>query len=167
MTFHEIEVRAIDGRARKLAEYRGKTLLVVNVASRCGFTPQYRGLETLYRTYRDDGFLVLGFPCDQFGNQEPGDESEILRFCETNYDVTFPLFAKIDVNGSRQHPLYTFLKSRRRGILGLRRIQWNFTKFLVDGEGRVLRRYAPAATPEEIGEDLEKLLRSARSVPEA
>ena len=144
----------IDGETRSLADYRGKTLLIVNVASKCGFTPQYEGLEALYRQYRDQGLVVLGFPCDQFGHQEPGDEAEIRTFCSTNYDVTFPLFAKIDVNGANAHPLYQHLKRAAKGILGSEAIKWNFTKFLVDKAGRVVKRYAPAETPAAIGKDL-------------
>lgn len=163
MSLYDFEVKTIDGRDCSMAEFRGKTLLIVNVASRCGFTPQYRGLEALYRKYRDRGFAVLGFPCDQFAHQEPGDEAEIRKFCALNYDISFPLFAKIRVNGPGTHPLYRWLKSSRRGFLGTARIKWNFTKFLVDGEGRVLKRYAPMVTPEQIEPDLEKgLLTQAR-----
>ncbi len=159
MTMYDIEVRTIEGRTHRMDVYRGTTLLVVNVAGRCGYTPQYRGLEALYRTYRDLGFAVLGFPCDQFGGQEPGDEAAIRTFCTANYDVTFPLFAKIEVNGPNEHPLYAYLKSRKRGLLSTRAIRWNFTKFLVDGRGEVVRRYASARVPEEIGEDLEARFR--------
>jgi glutathione peroxidase len=155
---HGFTVTTIEGQRRSLAHYRGKVLLIVNVASRCGFTPQYAGLEALYRRYRDRGFAVLGFPCDQFGHQEPGDEAEIRQFCSLNYDVTFPLFAKIEVNGPGADPLWAFLKKERPGLLGSGAIKWNFTKFLVGRDGEVLRRYAPADTPEQIGRDLEPLL---------
>ena len=157
MTIYDIEVTTIDGRPQKLDAYRGKTLLIVNVASQCGFTPQYEGLEALYQQHRDKGFAVLGFPCNQFGHQEPGNEAEIQRFCSTTYNVTFPLFAKIDVNGSNAHPLYRHLKSEKKGLLGSEAIKWNFTKFLVGPDGAVLKRYAPTDTPQSIGADLESL----------
>ena len=155
----------IDGRERPLREFAGKALLIVNVASKCGFTPQYTGLEALWRKHRDESFAILGFPCDQFGHQEPGGEDEIKSFCSTNYDVTFPLFAKIEVNGSATHPLYRWLKGERAGILGTEAIKWNFTKFLVDAEGRVVKRYAPVDTPEKIDKDVAALLaRESRRV---
>ena len=138
--------------------YRGCVLLVVNVASRCGYTPQYAGLEALYRRYQDRGLVVLGFPCDQFGHQEPGNEEEIKNFCSLTYDVTFPLFAKIDVNGANAHPLYQWLKSQKPGVLGTEAIKWNFTKFLVDGKGAVVRRYGSADKPESIEADVVALL---------
>jgi glutathione peroxidase len=144
----------IDGQPRSLAEYAGKLALIVNVASRCGFTPQYAGLEQLWRDYRDRGLVVLGFPCDQFGHQEPGDEAQIRQFCSTTYDVTFPMFAKIDVNGADTHPLYRWLKAEQPGVLGTQAIKWNFTKFLVGRDGRVLERYAPTDAPASIGEDI-------------
>ena len=150
MTLYDIDVQTIDGRTQSMSAYRGKTLLIVNVASRCGYTPQYAGLEALYRKYRDEGLVVLGFPCNQFGGQEPGAEPEILEFCTATYGVTFPLFAKIDVNGSATHPLYRLLKKARRGLLGTARIKWNFTKFLVSPGGEVERRYAPSAAPDAI-----------------
>ena len=150
---YDYSVRDIDGNQRSLAEWRGKTLLIVNVASKCGFTPQYRGLETLWQDQRDLGLVVLGFPCDQFGHQEPGDEDEIKSFCSTQYDVTFPLFAKLEVNGDDADPLYKWLKSEGKGILGSESIKWNFTKFLVDTDGRVVKRYASTDTPEKIGKD--------------
>ena len=149
-SLYDIEVRTIDGETQRLAAFRGKTLLVVNVASRCGFTPQYTGLEALYRKYKDQGLVVLGFPCNQFGRQEPGNEAEIQQFCATTYDVTFPMFAKIDVNGPATHPLYQQLKSAQPGLLGTEGIKWNFTKFLVNGRGDVVARYAPSDTPEKI-----------------
>ncbi|HET6555072.1 MAG TPA: glutathione peroxidase [Dyella sp.] len=151
---YDFSARDIDGNERSLAEFRGKTLLIVNVASKCGFTPQYSGLETLWRADRDKGLVVLGFPCDQFGHQEPGDEAEIRNFCSTSYDVTFPMFAKVEVNGDGADPLYKWLKSEGKGILGSESIKWNFTKFLVDRDGQVVKRYAPTDTPEKIGKDL-------------
>jgi glutathione peroxidase len=153
-TAYDFSARDIDGNERSLGEWRGKVLLVVNVASKCGFTPQYEGLEKLWRAERDRGLVVLGFPCDQFGHQEPGDEAEIRNFCSTSYDVTFPLFAKIEVNGDGAHPLYKWLKSEGKGILGSESIKWNFTKFLVGRDGQVVRRYAPTDTPEKIAKDL-------------
>lgn len=149
----DIPVTTIDGRTETLDRYRGQVLLIVNVASECGFTPQYAGLEAMYRRHKDRGFAVLGFPCDQFGHQEPGTEAEISRFCSTTYDVTFPMFAKIEVNGPRTHPLYARLKSEAPGVLGTTAIKWNFTKFLVGRDGRVLARYAPRDTPESIEQD--------------
>ena len=155
---HDFSARAIDGVDRSLTDYKGKVLLIVNVASKCGFTPQYTGLEALQRKYADRGFAVLGFPCDQFGHQEPGNEEEIRNFCSLNYDVTFPMFAKIQVNGAGAHPLYEHLKSSAKGVLGTEGIKWNFTKFLVDREGRVVRRYAPTDKPESLAADIEALL---------
>ncbi len=158
MSLFDIEVETLEGEAGTLAPYRGRVLLVVNVASRCGFTPQYAGLEALYRAYRERGFTVLGFPCNQFGGQEPGDADEIRDFCSTRYTVSFPMFAKIEVNGPNAHPLYQYLKSAQPGLLGTEAIKWNFTKFLVGRDGGVLRRYAPNDTPEAIGRDLAPLL---------
>jgi glutathione peroxidase len=158
MGLYEFEAKTIEGRSELLEAYRGKVVLVVNVASQCGFTPQYAGLEALYRRLRDRGFEILGFPCDQFGHQEPGDEREIQSFCSTKYDVTFPMFAKIEVNGDGAHPVYQFLKSESPGILGTQAIKWNFTKFLVDRDGRVVERYGSIDTPEKIGKDVEALL---------
>jgi Glutathione peroxidase len=158
MNIYDIEVTTIDGLRKKMDEFRGKTLLVVNVASKCGFTPQYTGLQRLYDDYKEKGLVVLGFPCDQFGHQEPGNEEEIQNFCSTNYNVTFPMFAKINVNGSGTHPLYAHLKSEKKGLLGSESIKWNFTKFLVDSEGAVVRRYAPNDTPEKISEDVKAVL---------
>jgi glutathione peroxidase len=155
---YDFSARDIDGNERSLADYRGKTLLIVNVASKCGFTPQYTGLEALWQADRDKGLMVLGFPCDQFGHQEPGDEAEIRNFCSTTYDVSFPLFSKIEVNGDGTHPLYRWLKSEGKGILGSESIKWNFTKFLVDSNGQVVKRYAPTDTPEKIGKDLQSQL---------
>jgi len=144
------KMETIHEKPQSLCEYQGKVLLVVNTASECGYTPQYEGLEALYRKYKDRGLVVLGFPCNQFGHQEPGTEAEIQQFCSTTYDVTFPLFAKIDVNGPAAHPLYELLKSSRPGLLGTEAIKWNFTKFLVNGRGEVVARYAPSDTPEKI-----------------
>jgi glutathione peroxidase len=155
---HDFSARAIDGVDRSLGEYKGKVLLIVNVASKCGFTPQYTGLEALQRRFADRGFAVLGFPCDQFGHQEPGNEEEIRKFCSLNYDVTFPMFAKIEVNGAGAHPLYEHLKSSAKGVLGTEGIKWNFTKFLIDRDGRVVRRYAPTDKPESLVSDIEALL---------
>ncbi|HEX5960584.1 MAG TPA: glutathione peroxidase [Rhodanobacteraceae bacterium] len=157
-TIYDFEAHLLDGTPQKLDAYRGKLLLIVNVASKCGFTPQYEGLEALYRANRDRGFEILGFPCNQFGHQEPGDADAIRNFCSTNYEVTFPLFAKIDVNGAHAHPLYKFLKHAAPGVLGSEAVKWNFTKFLVDREGNVARRYASADAPEKIGKELAKVL---------
>jgi len=157
-TAYDFTAKTIDGVDQPLASYRGKPLLVVNVASKCGFTPQYAGLEALYRKFHERGLEVLAFPCDQFGHQEPGDESEIKSFCSTNYDVTFPLHAKIEVNGANAHPLYKWLKSEKAGVLGTEAIKWNFTKFLVDRAGKVVKRYAPSDTPEKIEKDLAAVL---------
>jgi glutathione peroxidase len=159
VTIYDFEVTTIDGVPQTLANYRGKVLLIVNVASKCGFTPQYAGLEALQRRHQDAGFAVLGFPCDQFGHQEPGSEEEIRNFCSLTYQVSFPMFAKIQVNGDQTHPLYKFLKSAQKGLLGSEGIKWNFTKFLVNREGTVVQRYAPTATPESIEKDLAALLR--------
>ena len=151
---YDVEVKTIDGENQTLASYEGKHLLIVNVASKCGFTPQYEGLEKLYRDFKDQGLVVLGFPCDQFGHQEPGDENEIKNFCSLNYNVTFPMFAKIEVNGPGTHPLYQHLKTSAKGILGSEAIKWNFTKFLVDPQGNVVKRYASATTPAVIEKDI-------------
>jgi glutathione peroxidase len=162
MPLYDIPVTTITGEQTTLEPYRGRVLLIVNVASKCGMTPQYEGLEALYRRFRDQGFAVLGFPCDQFGHQEPGDEADIAEFCRLNYDVTFPMFAKVEVNGPGTHPLYDLLKAAQPGLLGSEAIKWNFTKFLVDRDGTVLQRYAPKDTPEEIGRDVEQLLVNGR-----
>lgn len=155
-TVYDFSARDIDGNERSLGDWHGKTLLIVNVASKCGFTPQYKGLEALWRKHQGEGFAVLGFPCDQFGHQEPGDEAEIKQFCSTTYDVTFPMFAKIDVNGDHTHPLYQWLKKQAKGLLGSESIKWNFTKFLIDADGNVVKRYAPNDAPEKIEKDLSK-----------
>jgi len=154
----DIPLKTIEGEARKLADFAGQALLIVNVASQCGFTPQYAGLEALHRRFRERGFAVLGFPCDQFGHQEPGDEAAIQRFCTETYAVTFPMFAKIEVNGANAHPLFKALKQEAPGLLGLQGIKWNFTKFLVDRNHRVLRRYAPSDKPETLSGDIEAAL---------
>lgn len=161
MTIYDISVQDIALKPATLAAYRGSVLLVVNVASKCGFTPQYTGLEELQRKYHGKGFAVLGFPCDQFGHQEPGNEAEIQEFCKLTYDVSFPMFAKIDVNGTNTHPLYQFLKKQQPGILGTEGIKWNFTKFLVDKNGNVVKRYAPTDKPADIASDIEALLQQA------
>jgi glutathione peroxidase len=148
----------IDGQPRSLGEFRGKLLLIVNVASQCGFTPQYEGLETLWRDYGPRGLVVLGFPCDQFGHQEPGDEAQIRQFCSLNYDVTFPMFAKVEVNGDNAHPLWQWLKAEKGGFLGIGAIKWNFSKFLVGRDGRVLRRFAPNDKPGSLVADIEAAL---------
>lgn len=154
----DLEVRAADGGMARLDTWAGKVLLIVNTASKCGFTPQYEGLEDLHRQYAERGFAVLAFPCNQFGAQEPGSAEEIAAFCTTNYDVTFPIFAKIDVNGAKADPLFERLKTDAPGLLGSRAIKWNFTKFLIDRDGRTVRRYAPNTRPEDIARDIEALL---------
>jgi glutathione peroxidase len=158
MSIYDFEVRTIDGKSTTLGEHKGKVLLIVNVASRCGFTPQYEGLEALYQKHKDKGLVVLGFPCNQFGAQEPGDESTIQSFCSTQYGVSFPMFAKIDVNGSEAHALYSFLKKQEKGLLGTEAIKWNFTKFLVGRDGTVVARYAPQTTPEALDKEIARLL---------
>jgi glutathione peroxidase len=154
----EIPVESADGATSDLSPWRGQVLLIVNTASQCGFTPQYSGLESLWRSYRDRGFAVLAFPCNQFGAQEPGSNAEIADFCSTNYGVTFPVFAKTEVNGAGASPLFRHLKQAAPGVLGSEAIKWNFTKFLVDRDGKVVRRYAPNTRPEEIAPDIEALL---------
>lgn len=177
MTVHQFSVTTADGRTGSLADYKGHVLLIVNVASQCGFTPQYKGLESLYRATSDRGFEILGFPCDQFGGQEPGTDAEIQEFCSTTFDVTFPVFAKIDVNGPDAHPLFQYLREQAPGAfgpsagrlydhikasrpesLGTDEVKWNFTKFLVGSDGAVIRRYEPTVTPEEIHPDVAALL---------
>ena len=157
-TIHDFTAKAITGEDVSLSDYRGKVLLVVNTASKCGFTSQYEGLEKLHEEFAPRGFAVLGFPCNQFGAQEPGDEAQIAKFCSLTYNVTFPMFAKIDVNGAGAHPVYEFLKGEKAGLLGLEAIKWNFTKFLVDQQGRVVERYAPTTTPASLRRDIETLL---------
>ena len=155
---HEFKARAITGEEIPLDRYKGKALLIVNTASACGYTPQYAGLEALHKKYRDRGFAVLGFPCNQFGKQEPGSEAEIAAFCKKNYGVTFPMFAKVDVNGDQAHPLFDYLKKSLPGLLGTEPIKWNFTKFLIDKEGKPIERFAPATKPESIEKTVETLL---------
>ena len=154
---YEFHVKDINGKDVSLSDYKGKILLIVNVASKCGFTPQYKGLEQLYKDFNGE-VVILGFPCNQFGSQEPGDENEIKNFCSLNYDVTFPMFSKIDVNGKNADPLYDFLKSQKKGLLGTEAIKWNFTKFLIDRNGEVVERYAPTDSPEKIRNDLSRML---------
>jgi glutathione peroxidase len=155
---YDFTVEDIQGRQQKLDRYKDKVMLIVNVASKCGFTPQYKGLETIYEKMHNRGLEVLGFPCNQFGAQEPGSKEEIANFCELNYGVKFPMFAKIDVNGDHAAPLYQYLKKAKPGLLGSEAIKWNFTKFLVDRKGKVIERYAPNVEPEAIAGDIEKLL---------
>jgi glutathione peroxidase len=158
MTVYDYEATTLDGKPARLSDYKGKVLLVVNTASKCGFTPQYEGLEQLYKRYAERGLAVLGFPCNQFGEQEPGTATEIGAFCQKNYGVTFPMFEKIDVNGDSAHPLYQWLKHSAPGVLGSERIKWNFTKFLIDRSGQVKARYAPLTKPEQLAQDIESLL---------
>ncbi|MCS6944376.1 MAG: glutathione peroxidase [Sutterellaceae bacterium] len=159
-TVYDFSATTIDGRQQTLSVYQGKVLLIVNTASQCGFTPQHAGLQMLHERYADRGFAVLGFPCNQFGGQEPGDEAQIAQFCQTRYRVSFPLFAKVDVNGETAHPLFVYLKAAAPGLLGSEAIKWNFTKFLVDRSGRVVKRYAPQTDPLSIAPDIEALLAS-------
>jgi len=156
MSIYDIPLKTIEYKDTTLKEYRNRYMLIVNVASKCGFTKQYQGLEKLYKKYKDRNFVVLGFPCNQFASQEPGSESDIIRFCKINYDVTFPMFSKIDVNGDNTHQLYKYLKSEKTGLLGTQIIKWNFTKFLVNNKGKVIERFGPSTTPEEIDEYLTK-----------
>lgn len=158
MSLYDFELMTIDKEKTTLAPYKGKVLLIVNVASKCGFTYQYEGLEKLYKTYKDKGLVILGFPSNQFSNQEPGNEEEIKNFCSLTYDVTFPMFSKIDVNGENSHPLYVYLKKEQSGILGSESIKWNFTKFLVDKQGNVIERFAPTTAPESLEETIKGLL---------
>jgi glutathione peroxidase len=154
---YDFSAKALDGSDVNLSDYKGRVLLIVNTASKCGFTPQYSGLESLYRKFAPQGLTVLGFPCDQFGHQEPGDETEIKNFCSTKYDVSFPMFAKVEVNGAHAHPLWAYLKHEKSGLLG-GAIKWNFTKFLVARDGTVTGRYAPTTTPDGLAPEVEKLL---------
>ncbi|MEJ2814510.1 MULTISPECIES: glutathione peroxidase [unclassified Caulobacter] len=158
MSVYDYSAKTLDGQDASLADYRGQVLLIVNTASKCGFTPQYEGLEALYREYKDKGFTVLAFPCNQFGAQEPGNAEEIANFCSLTYDVTFPVLAKIDVNGPSAHPLYAYLKHEQKGLLGTEAIKWNFTKFLIGRDGEVVERFAPTTKPEDLKQAVEALL---------
>ena len=158
MSVYDYSAKTLDGQDVSLADYRGQVLLIVNTASKCGFTPQYEGLEALYKAYKDRGFTVLAFPCNQFGAQEPGDAAEIANFCSLTYDVSFPVMSKIDVNGADAHPLYKFLKKEQKGVLGTEAIKWNFTKFLIGRDGEVVERFAPTTKPEDLKAAIEALL---------
>lgn len=158
MSIYDFTAKKIDDKEISLSEYKGKVLLIVNTASKCGFTPQYEGLEALYEKYKDRGLMILGFPCNQFSEQEPGTNEEIANFCMVNYGVSFPMFAKIEVNGDNAHPLYKYLKKEASGIFGSESIKWNFTKFLIDRNGKVIDRYAPTTKPASIAKDIENLL---------
>jgi len=158
MSIYQHSVRTIDGKDTSLEDYKGKVLLIVNVASKCGFTPQYEGLEALYKEYADRGFAVLGFPCNQFGHQEPGTEADIQSFCSLTYDVSFPMFAKVDVNGPNAHPLYQALKAAQKGVLGSEGVKWNFTKFLINRDGEVVGRFGSIDKPESLKKKIEALL---------
>ncbi|QSX34258.1 glutathione peroxidase [Shewanella avicenniae] len=157
-SIYDVQVTDIQGKQQTMAQYQGKVLLIVNTASKCGFTPQYQELETLYNALQPKGLEILGFPCNQFGHQEPGSDSDISQFCQLNYGVSFPMFAKIDVNGANTHPLYQLLKREAKGLLGSQGIKWNFTKFLVDKEGHVIERYAPTTKPLQLKQTIEQLL---------
>ena len=157
-TVHDFPAQTINGESKSLGDYRGQVLLIVNVASQCGFTPQYAGLEALWQKYHERGLMVLGFPCNQFGGQEPGDEATIANFCSSKFNVSFPLFAKVDVNGETAHPLWQHLKKAAPGVLGSEKIKWNFTKFLVNREGQVVKRYGSITKPEQISAEIERLL---------
>ena len=158
MTLYDLSAKLAGGGSQSLADYRGKVLLIVNTASKCGFTPQYEGLEELYRDYKDRGFEILAFPCNQFGAQDPGSDAEIATFCQTRYGVSFPMMSKIDVNGPNAIPLYDWLKKEAPGVLGTRSIKWNFTKFLIGRDGKVIKRYAPKTKPKELDADIESAL---------
>jgi glutathione peroxidase len=158
VSVYSFEVKNIKGVPQSMADFKGKVLLIVNTASYCGFTPQFKGLEALYEKYRSRGFEILGFPCNQFGAQDPGSETEIAAFCDLNYKISFPMFGKVEVNGPNANPLYEYLKSSKKGLLGTEAIKWNFTKFLVDQEGEVVERFAPTTTPEDIAPKIEALL---------
>ena len=157
-TVYDFSAKTINGDDVSLADYAGKTLLIVNTASKCGFTPQYKGLQSVYSELQDQGLEILGFPCNQFGKQEQGNETQIAEFCDVNFGVSFPMFSKIEVNGDNAHPLYQHLKNEAPGSLGIKAIKWNFTKFLVNKEGEVVKRYAPTTKPEDIVEDIKKVL---------
>ncbi|CAG9614231.1 Hydroperoxy fatty acid reductase gpx1 [Bacillus rhizoplanae] len=156
MKIYDFSAKTITGEEKSLRDYEGKVVLIVNVASKCGFTPQYKGLQALYEKYKEQGFEILGFPCNQFGGQEPGTEDEITSFCELNYGVTFPMFAKIDVKGNNTHPLFHYLTEQAPGLLGMKAVKWNFTKFLVGRDGEVVKRFAPKTKPEQLEMEIEK-----------
>ncbi|MBO1626814.1 glutathione peroxidase [Bacillus arachidis] len=158
MTVYDFSAKTITGEEKSLREYEGKVLLIVNVASKCGFTPQYKGLQAIYEKYKEQGFEILGFPCNQFGGQEPGTEEEITSFCELNYGVSFPMFAKVDVKGDSAHPLYTYMTEQAPGIFGMKAVKWNFTKFLIGRDGKVIDRFAPQTKPEELEKEIERVL---------
>lgn len=157
MKFYDLEAKLLNGQIKSMADYAGKTVMVVNTASKCGLTPQYEGLENLYQKYKDDGLVILGFPCNQFGNQEPGDANDIEEFCQVNYGVSFPIFEKIEVNGRNTHPVFKYLKSKLGGLLGSS-IKWNFTKFVVDKNGKPVKRFAPTTKPEAMEDYIKKML---------
>ena len=157
-TIYDFQAELLEGEQKNLADYQGKVLLVVNTASQCGLTPQFEGLEKLYQDYQQQGLVILGFPCNQFANQDPSSNEEIGSFCQRNYGVSFPMFAKVDVNGSNAHPIYKYLTSEAKGILGSESIKWNFTKFLINQKGEVIKRYSPTTKPEKISKDIQKLL---------
>ncbi len=158
MSIYEFSATNIKGQEVSLSDYQGKVILIVNTASKCGFTPQFEGLENLHKELEEQGLVILGFPCNQFGSQDPGDDGQIEEFCQLNYGVSFPMFSKIDVNGSEAHPLYAYMKKQARGVLGSKTIKWNFTKFLINKEGDVIQRYAPNDKPENIKVDIQELL---------
>ncbi|WP_259417377.1 glutathione peroxidase [Bacillus toyonensis] len=158
MTVYDFSAKTITGEDKSLKDYKGKALLIVNVASKCGFTPQYKGLQEVYDKYKDQGLEILGFPCNQFGGQEPGTEADITSFCELNYGVNFPMFAKVDVKGDKAHPLYTYMTEQAPGLLGMKAVKWNFTKFLIGKDGKVVGRFAPQTKPVDLEVEIEKIL---------
>ncbi len=158
MSIYEFNATNINGQEVSLGDYQGKVILIVNTASKCGFTPQFEGLENLHKDLAEQGLVVLGFPCNQFGKQEPGSDDQIEEFCQLNYGVSFPMFSKIEVNGSNTHPLYKYLKQEAKGLLGSKNIKWNFTKFLINRQGEVVKRYAPTDKPEDLNADIQALL---------
>ncbi|PWN16471.1 glutathione peroxidase [Bacillus thuringiensis] len=158
MTVYDFSAKTITGEEKSLKDYKGKALLIVNVASKCGFTPQYKGLQEVYDKYKDQGLEILGFPCNQFGGQEPGTEADITSFCELNYGVNFPMFAKVDVKGDKAHPLYTYMTEQAPGLLGMKAVKWNFTKFLIGKDGKVVGRFAPQTKPVDLEDEIEKVL---------